>query len=81
MSRVFLAEEIRLGRRVVVKVLSPVLAPEVSADRFEREIKLAARLQEPLLDPLKGEPGFRRMLSEAGMRICDPAYGAGPGAR
>src|SRR6266568_78336 len=42
MSRVFLAEEVRLGRQVVVKVLPPELAAGVSADRFEREIRLAA---------------------------------------
>jgi len=47
MSRVFLAEERSLGRRVVVKVLSPELAAGFSADRFEREIRLAARLQDP----------------------------------
>ena len=52
MSRVFLAEETRLGRRVVVKVLSPELGAGVSAERFEREIKLAARLQHPHIVPL-----------------------------
>ena len=34
MSRVFLAEEIALGRRVVLKVLSPDLAHVLSAERF-----------------------------------------------
>src|SRR5262245_40534048 len=52
MSRVFLAEEKRLGRRVVIKVLSPELGPGGSADRFEREIRLAARLQHPHIVPL-----------------------------
>jgi serine/threonine protein kinase len=52
MSRVFLATDARLGRRVVVKVLSPDLSAGVSADRFEREIKLAARLQHPHIVPL-----------------------------
>jgi serine/threonine protein kinase/tetratricopeptide (TPR) repeat protein len=52
MSRVFLATETRLGRRVVVKVLSPDLSAGVSADRFEREIRLAARLQHPHIVPL-----------------------------
>ena len=52
MSRVFLAEETRLGRRVVVKLLSPELGAGVSADRFEREIKLAARLQHSHIVPL-----------------------------
>ncbi|HEX8944286.1 MAG TPA: protein kinase [Gemmatimonadaceae bacterium] len=52
MSRVFLAEETRLGRHVVVKLLSPEMSAGVSAERFEREIKLAARLQHPHIVPL-----------------------------
>ncbi len=47
MSRVFLAEEVRLGRRVVIKVLPPDMAAGVNAERFEREIQLAASLQHP----------------------------------
>ena len=35
MSRVFLAEETRFKRRVVIKVLSPELAAGLSAERFE----------------------------------------------
>jgi serine/threonine protein kinase len=52
MSRVFLATENRLNRKVVVKVLSPELAASVSADRFEREIQLAAQLQQANIVPL-----------------------------
>jgi serine/threonine-protein kinase len=52
MSRVFVAADTRLGRRVVVKVLSPDLVASVSAERFEREIRLAARLQHPHIVPL-----------------------------
>ena len=52
MSRVFLATENRLNRKVVVKVLSPDLAAGVNADRFEREIQLAARLQQANIVPL-----------------------------
>jgi serine/threonine-protein kinase len=52
MSRVFLAEDVRLRRRLVVKVLSPDLAAGVSLARFEREIGLAARLQHPHIVPL-----------------------------
>lgn len=46
MSRVFLAEETQFERRVVIKVLSPELSAGISAERFEREIKLAAQLQQ-----------------------------------
>src|SRR5689334_23666282 len=52
MSRVFVATDTRLGRRVVVKVLAPDLVASVSAERFEREIRLAARLQHPHIVPL-----------------------------
>jgi serine/threonine-protein kinase len=52
MSRVFVATETRLRRAVVVKVLSTELAAGVSADRFKREIQLAASLQQANIVPL-----------------------------
>jgi len=52
MSRVFLAEEVRLGRQVVIKVLPPEMAAGVNVERFQREIQLAARLQHPHVVPL-----------------------------
>ena len=52
MSRVFAARETALGRVVVLKVLSPELAATLSAERFKREITLAARLQHPHIVPL-----------------------------
>lgn len=42
MSRVFVATELALGRRVVVKVLPDALVGQVSLERFRREIALAA---------------------------------------
>src|SRR6266850_4424382 len=47
MSRVFVALDSSLGRRVVVKVLPADLAASVSVERFKREILLAATLQHP----------------------------------
>jgi serine/threonine-protein kinase len=52
MSRVFLAEETALGRKVVVKLLSPELLAGVNVDRFRREIQLAARLQQAQIVPV-----------------------------
>jgi len=52
MSRVFVAVELGLTRRVVVKVLAPELAAGVSVDRFRRETQLAASLQHPHIVPL-----------------------------
>ncbi|MBK6306506.1 MAG: protein kinase [Gemmatimonadetes bacterium] len=52
MSRVFLATDASLGRRVVVKMLPADAAYGVSAERFKREISLSARLQHPHIVPL-----------------------------
>ena len=52
MSRVFVAEEVRLGRRVVVKVLPPELSAGLSTERFHRETRLAAALRHPHIVPL-----------------------------
>src|SRR5688572_8616805 len=52
MSRVFVAEETSLGRKVVIKVLPPDLAATVNVERFRREIQLAAQLQHPHIVPL-----------------------------
>lgn len=52
MSQVFLAEELALGRQVVIKVLPSELASSVNADRFQREIRTVAALQHPHVVPL-----------------------------
>lgn len=52
MSRVFVALERELNRRVVIKVLPPELAAGVNRERFRREIQLAAQLQHPHIVPL-----------------------------
>jgi tRNA A-37 threonylcarbamoyl transferase component Bud32 len=59
MSRVFVAVDRVLGRKVVVKVLPPELAAGVNRERFRREIQVAAQLQHPHVVPLlsAGEEG------------------------
>lgn len=52
MSRVFLATDVALGRKVVIKVLTPELAAGVNRERFRREVQLAAGLQHPMIVPL-----------------------------
>jgi len=52
MSRVFVARDESLGRDIVIKVLPRELAVEMSAERFTREIKLAAALQHPHVLPV-----------------------------
>ncbi|MFN2604545.1 MAG: serine/threonine-protein kinase, partial [Gemmatimonadaceae bacterium] len=52
MSRVFVVLDRQLGREVVMKVLPPEVAAELSADRFRREIQLAAKLQQAQIVPV-----------------------------
>lgn len=47
MARVFLVHDLRHDRPVALKVLHPELAATLGPERFQREIKLAARLQHP----------------------------------
>ncbi|MBA3443915.1 MAG: protein kinase, partial [Gemmatimonadales bacterium] len=47
MATVFLAQDLRHDRPVALKVLHPDLARALGPERFQREIKLAARLQHP----------------------------------
>ncbi|HET7459030.1 MAG TPA: protein kinase [Gemmatimonadaceae bacterium] len=47
MATVYLARDVRHGRLVAVKVMRPELAASLGAERFLREIKIAAQLQHP----------------------------------
>lgn len=47
MAVVYLATDLKHGRQVALKVLRPELTPALGAERFEREIAIAARLQHP----------------------------------
>ena len=47
MATVYLAEDLKHGRRVALKVLRPELSPALGADRFHREIAIASHLQHP----------------------------------
>ncbi|HEV8264884.1 MAG TPA: protein kinase, partial [Gemmatimonadales bacterium] len=47
MAVVFLAEDLKHGRKVALKVLRPELAQSLGADRFLREIRISARLNHP----------------------------------
>ncbi|HKT60283.1 MAG TPA: protein kinase, partial [Gemmatimonadales bacterium] len=61
MATVYLAQDLRHDRPVALKVLHPDLAQTLGPERFQREIRLAARLQHPhiltVLD--SGEAGGR----------------------
>lgn len=62
MSRVFLAEELALGRRVVVKVLPSEFASNDGAERFQRETRVVASLQHPNIVPVISAGGDANLL-------------------
>ncbi len=68
MATVFLAEDLKHGRKVALKVLRPELTVMLGGDRFVQEIKTTAQLQHPHILPLydsgrtapgaAGSPGY-----------------------
>ncbi len=52
MATVYLAEDVKHHRKVAVKVLRPELAASLGAERFLREIEIAATLRHPHILPL-----------------------------
>ncbi len=52
MATVFLAQDVKHDRQVAVKVLRPELSASLGAERFLREISIAARLTHPHILPL-----------------------------
>jgi serine/threonine-protein kinase len=52
MSRVFVATDVALGRKIVVKIVAPDLRETLSAERFTREVQVAARLQQANIVPV-----------------------------
>jgi len=52
MATVYLAQDLKLGRPVAIKVLRREIAAALGAERFLREIEIAARLSHPHILPL-----------------------------
>jgi serine/threonine-protein kinase len=52
MAAVFLAKDLKHARDVALKVLRPEVAASVGKERFEQEIRIAARLTHPNILPL-----------------------------
>jgi tRNA A-37 threonylcarbamoyl transferase component Bud32/tetratricopeptide (TPR) repeat protein/TolB-like protein len=62
MATVYLAEDLKHHRQVAVKVLRPDLAANLGAERFLREIEIAAKLQHPHILPLYDSGGAGDVL-------------------
>jgi eukaryotic-like serine/threonine-protein kinase len=52
MATVYLAQDLKHGRQVAIKVLRPELAAALGSERFVREIEIAAKLTHPHILPL-----------------------------
>lgn len=52
MAAVYCARDLRYDRQVALKILNPEFAATLGTERFEREIKLVARLQHPHILPV-----------------------------
>lgn len=52
MASVFLAQDVRHGRPVALKLMHPELGAAIGAERFLREIQMVARLRHPHIVPL-----------------------------
>ena len=52
MATVYLAEDLKHHRKVAIKVLKPELAEALGAERFLREIEIAANLLHPHILPV-----------------------------
>jgi serine/threonine protein kinase len=59
MSRLFMATDLALNRKVVIKILPPELTSHMMAARFKREAEVTAHLQHPHILPIitAGEKG------------------------
>ncbi len=62
MATVYAAEDLKHHRSVAVKVLRPELAASLGAERFLREIEIAASLQHPHILPLHDSGGAGSVL-------------------
>lgn len=52
MATVYLATDVKLGRQVAIKALSPITRAYLGSERFQREVLLAAQLSHPHIVPL-----------------------------
>jgi len=76
MSRLFVATERSLNRQVVIKVLPPELASEVSGARFKKEIEVAAQMLHPHIVPILAAGSGDDEYFDAFEQLVEPAVAA-----
>jgi eukaryotic-like serine/threonine-protein kinase len=74
MARVYLAEDLKHGRRVALKLLRPDLAAMIGVDRFLAEIRTMAGLQHPRILPLFDSGLVRLPADDVGPGTSLPYY-------
>ena len=79
MATVYLAHDLKHDRPVALKVLRQELAAAMGAERFHREIQIAAKLQHPNILPLldSGEAGGLLETPACATNRSPPWIGAG----
>ncbi|MGH7629689.1 MAG: protein kinase domain-containing protein [Gemmatimonadales bacterium] len=77
MAVVFLAQDLKHSRPVAIKVIRPEVSSVVGAERFHREVRIAARLQHPGIVAVhdSGEAGAARRKRRYG----SADFGTAPG--
>jgi hypothetical protein len=71
MATVYLATDVKHRRQVAVKVMRPELAATLGAERFLREVEIAAQLSHPHILPVHDSGESEGVLS-AGQRGRSP---------
>ena len=71
MATVYLAQDVRHGRPVAIKVLHAETGAAIGAERFLREIQVVARLRHPHIVPLydSGDAGGRLYVTDDSARL------------
>ena len=74
MATVWLARDLRYDRQVALKVLDATPADQMGAERFLREVALAARLQHPHIVSVYDSPSMYGMVNQRRPAVSPESY-------
>ena len=72
MAVVYLAHDVKHDRSVAIKVLRPDISASLGAERFLREIQIAAKLSHPHILPLYDSGDTTRVIDDFERIVIDP---------